>query len=437
MVLPPLLHWSTPSLLHRIPLPHSSLHTPYIQIQFNPAACPADPRHPWRIRIQSYLHIPSLSPMDTSLNILHCKPTSLIVLQASSPPIHPGMDITHLLASNPLCISRRWTVCTTTRHPPQRTCLPIRLAYLFPTCPTHNPIQYTTARPHQILPTLFQSPHIPKRLNPPHQTTRHTAVRATTTLRRLILPWMVCRTGTCPVLLLISACHHRIMLPIIPWESPNKIPRYDSPPPILAPIQDERVVRGDMGLGAAHSGSQFVYFGDSGSVSVYDVSSSSTCPLVYRWVFVPRIPTVYGAGMEVRAAQGAVVDRRLPHFQRLDASLLFSFLFLMFRIVLFFFSQFRCEPVICTLGSPLPVFDALRFCFSCTPPIAHLTCLCLSVLVSTDPPAVSLKLSPLLPPLQTKPIASPRILCKYTYPIVSPQYCTVLFIEKQNTLGSS
>lgn len=64
--------------------------------------------------------------------------------------------------------------------------------------------------------------------------------------------------------------------------------------------------------------------------------------------------------MEVRAAQGAVVDRRLPHFQRLDASLLFSFLFLMFRIVLFFFSQFRCEPVICTLGSPLPVFDALR-----------------------------------------------------------------------------
>ncbi|KAI6043728.1 hypothetical protein EDC04DRAFT_640526 [Pisolithus marmoratus] len=40
--------------------------------------------------------------------------------------------------------------------------------------------------------------------------------------------------------------HHSMGMP------QHNLPRYDSPPPILAPIQDERVVRGDMGRLASH-----------------------------------------------------------------------------------------------------------------------------------------------------------------------------------------
>ncbi|KIO04573.1 hypothetical protein M404DRAFT_1000446 [Pisolithus tinctorius Marx 270] len=42
------------------------------------------------------------------------------------------------------------------------------------------------------------------------------------------------------------ATHHPMGIP------QQNLPRYDSPPPILAPIQDERVVRGDMGRLAQH-----------------------------------------------------------------------------------------------------------------------------------------------------------------------------------------
>ncbi|KAI6098537.1 hypothetical protein F5141DRAFT_1010675 [Pisolithus sp. B1] len=42
------------------------------------------------------------------------------------------------------------------------------------------------------------------------------------------------------------ASHHSMGIP------QQNLPRYDSPPPILAPIQNERVVRGDMGRLAPH-----------------------------------------------------------------------------------------------------------------------------------------------------------------------------------------